>query len=125
MRAALVLFIFIGASCGGTATNQVRIMPGRTFVPATIEVPAGTTVQFVNRSDEAHTVTAQEDVLPEGAEYFASGGFSDEESARAGLADGLIAAGETYSVTFEQPGTYRYFCIPHEDQGMAGTVVVT
>ena len=29
------------------------------------------------------------------------------------------------SYTFEEPGTYSYFCGPHEDQGMVGTVTVT
>ncbi len=99
--------------------------PGRTFTPTTLEVTAGTTVEFVNGSGEAHTVTAEEDALPDGAEYFASGGFDSEAEARADLSGGLIAAGETYSVTFERAGTYRYICIPHEDQGMLGTVVVT
>jgi plastocyanin len=32
--------------------------------------------------------------------------------------------GETFEVTFEVPGTYRYVCLPHEDHGMRGTVVV-
>jgi plastocyanin len=27
--------------------------------------------------------------------------------------------------TFDVPGTYQYFCIPHEMAGMTGTVVVT
>jgi plastocyanin len=35
-----------------------------------------------------------------------------------------IQAGETYTVTFDQPGVYDYFCRPHEDQGMVGTVIV-
>ena len=29
------------------------------------------------------------------------------------------------SYTFEEPGTYSYFCGPHEDQGMVGTVTVS
>ena len=33
--------------------------------------------------------------------------------------------GETFSFTFDEPGTYTYFCGPHEDQGMVGTVTVT
>jgi hypothetical protein len=31
----------------------------------------------------------------------------------------------TFSFTFEEPGTYDYFCIPHESMGMIGSVTVT
>jgi hypothetical protein len=31
----------------------------------------------------------------------------------------------TFSFTFEEPGTYDYFCIPHESLGMIGSVTVT
>ena len=31
----------------------------------------------------------------------------------------------TFSFTFEEPGTYDYFCIPHEKMGMVGSVTVT
>jgi plastocyanin len=34
-------------------------------------------------------------------------------------------SGGTFSFTFEEPGTYDYFCIPHEDLGMVGSVTVT
>ena len=34
-------------------------------------------------------------------------------------------SGATSSFTFEEPGTYDYYCIPHESQGMVGTVTVT
>ncbi len=31
---------------------------------------------------------------------------------------------QRFSRTFDEPGTYRYICIPHEGAGMVGTVVV-
>jgi len=37
---------------------------------------------------------------------------------------GDISAGEVYSQTFTVPGTYKYFCVHHEDHGMLGTVIV-
>lgn len=95
------------------------------FSPAEITIDAGETVVFVNDSTQSHTVTAYEDRTPGGAPYFASGGFSDEAAARADLAEGLIDPGERYEVTFEEPGTYEYFCIPHEELGMTGTITVT
>lgn len=100
------------------------MVPGRRFDPVTITVRVGTTVEWVSRTDDAHSVTAYEDSLPNGAEYFASGGFSNEEGARENVADGLLEEGDRFEVTFETPGTYEYFCIPHESDGMTGTVVV-
>jgi plastocyanin len=95
------------------------------FVPAALDVVVGEKVTFANDSKEAHTVTAYEEDLPEGVAFFASGGAQDEQAARDDLGPGLIDPGETFEVTFDQPGTYRYFCIPHESVGMAGTIVVT
>lgn len=99
-------------------------MVDQRFEPKTIRVEVGETVTFVNKSKEAHTVTAYDDGVPAGADYFASGGLSSERAARQSLTEGLLDEGASYSVTFDEPGTYRYFCIPHEDQGMTGTVVV-
>ena len=32
--------------------------------------------------------------------------------------------GPTWSLTFEEPGTYKYFCAVHRPLGMEGTIVV-
>ena len=96
----------------------------QTFTPAEMTVAAGDTVSFKNTSSEAHTVTAYDQEIPEGSDYFTSGGLPSEEAARDELAAALIPAGDTYEFTFEQPGTYRYFCIPHEEAGMKGAIVV-
>jgi len=98
------------------------------FRPGEIEVEAGTTVVFRNTGNRRHTVTAYESRIPEDAEYFASGGFDSERAAREGWMDGFeghIESGTEYEHTFEVPGEYHYFCIPHEPEGMVGTVVVT
>jgi len=97
---------------------------GQRFVPETLVVETGERVAFNNSSDEAHSVTAYEEDLPEGAHYFASGGFTTEDEARANVARSLLTPGEGFSLTFAEEGTYRYFCIPHEDQGMVGRIVV-
>ena len=97
---------------------------GQRFEPVRITVDAGQTVVFSNTSDESHTVTAYDDDLPSGADYFASGGFADEEAARDSVSEGLLESGEEFEVTLTEPGTYEYFCIPHEASGMKGTIVV-
>jgi len=87
------------------------------FSPQQVTIQAGETVEWKNTSVIVHTVTAdpeeatvEESVqLPDGAAAFDSGDLD---------------RGETFTHTFETPGTYRYFCIPHEGARMFGTVVV-
>jgi len=121
------------AGCGGvfgtgsTPPDFDVGMRAAAFVPAEIEVDVGDTVVWYNNNDRPHTVTAYGTALPDGAEFFASGGFDSTEAARDGYngdLSGSISAGETYEHTFETPGTYGYFCVPHEVGGMAGTVEV-
>jgi len=102
-------------------------MSTRAFQPERYEVDAGDTVVWRNTSSHAHSVTAYETGLPEGAAFFASGGFDDEQSARdawANQTDGALYQGDSYSHTFEVAGEYPYFCIPHERGQMVGTIVI-
>ena len=94
------------------------------YDPKRLTVSPGTTVKWVNDSDIGHTVTAYEDRIPTTAPYFASGGFDTEQAARNDISEGLLAAGESYTHTFEATGTYGYFCVPHESSGMTGSVIV-
>lgn len=97
------------------------------FQPETVTVTVGSAVVWRNTSGRRHTVTAYEDPLPEGATYFATGGYDSEAAAReawdADLAGG-VDPGATYTHTFETVGTFPYVCIPHERDGMVGTVEV-
>ena len=70
------------------------------FNPGTIRVAAGATVIWRNTSDIPHTVTGN------------------------GFDSGMIAPGASYSRTFTQPGSYSYWCTPHRQAGMVGTVLV-
>jgi plastocyanin len=99
-----------------------------TDVP-TFEAAAGDTVVWANSGSRNHTVTGYDDGIPEDAEYFASGGFDNEQAARDAWANsidggGVVKPGESYEHTFEVPGDYYYVCIPHEDAGMLGKIVV-
>lgn len=125
MRRATLLLValaLVGACSEDGPSNgpTIEMLEGQRFNPGIAVVPAGTTVTFVNESAEAHTVTAYDDV----PEYFSSGGFGSEDEARANLADALVGQEGEFEFTFDEPGTYEYFCIPHEDQGMKGTVEV-
>jgi plastocyanin len=114
-----------GCLSGQASSVQTVTMPdNHTFEPKTATIESGETVRWTNESDIQHTVTAYEDEVPDEAAYFASGGFESERAARNRVTEGLIAPGENYEHTFDQPGTYGYFCIPHEGSGMVGTVRV-
>lgn len=96
---------------------------GHAFDPDGLTVAPGTKVTWTNDDEEPHTVTAYSAEVPEG-EYFSSGDLPDEEAARSSVSETLIDPGETFSVTLDEAGTYEYFCIPHEDHGMRGEIVV-
>jgi plastocyanin len=70
------------------------------FKPKTITVSVGDTVKWKNKDDILHTVTSKEEVF-------------DED---------LDGAGSSAKVSFDDPGTYEYFCSRHT--GMNGTVIV-
>ena len=113
--AATAIAITRGAARSADATvemtSELRYAPGR------VTISVGETVTWSNTSDVPHTVTANGSLaadpahvqLPEGAEPFDSD---------------IIAPGESYSHTFTVAGEYRYVCVPHEGEGMLGTVIV-
>jgi len=118
------------AGCGGSAapTNEdgdpvVTMTDDLAFEPDRVSVSVGDTVVWENPETVDHSVTAFEDQLPDGAAYFASGGFDSEDRARERYRTGAVEQGETYEHTFETAGSFPYFCIPHE-YSMRGTVVV-
>jgi plastocyanin len=125
--AILVGLCLIGAfgacSNAGGASGDI-VMESQRFEPQELTIAVGDTVSWANGSGETHTVTAYEDEIPDGAEFFASGGASSEEAAREDLSAGLLGESDTFEVTFDVPGTYEYFCIPHESSGMTGTIIV-
>ena len=61
------------------------------YAPAALTVPVGTTVTWVNRDEDVHTVIST-------AEKFRSRGMDTDER---------------FSQTFTAPGTYEYFCTLH------------
>ena len=108
----------------GEGGNVIDMNDDLKFVPDTFEVAVGETVTWKNVGSAEHSVTAYEDDIPGDAAYFASGGFDSESAARDAYPDGSIAGDETYEHTFDTAGEYQYFCIPHEQAGMVGTLTV-
>jgi plastocyanin len=117
----------IDGSAGATGDHDIG-MTQVSFRPDELTVEAGTTVTFRNTSSHGHTVTAFQDSYPEDAEYFSTGGYGSEEEARSAWENdngGVLTQGETFEHQFEIPGQYDYYCIPHLDAEMLGTIEVT
>jgi plastocyanin len=90
---ALVLaaaFLSSAPALTSAAAPQVEIKHHK-YLPATLTVPVGTTVTWVNRDDDVHTVVST-------TQQFRSRGIDNDER---------------YSQTFTAPGTYEYFCTLH------------
>lgn len=114
-----------GDSNGGGIDETIEMTDALEFEPADLNVDVGETVAWENVGSATHTVTAFEDRIPADAAYFASGGADSERAARDSYPpEGGIERGESYEHTFETTGTYEYGCLPHEGNGMTGTIEV-
>lgn len=120
MRIAIVLIVagLLAASCGGGSDggdaygvrNAVAVqgssitveMKDIQFQPKGIKVKPGTKVTWVNEEPVIHNVRQIEDVF---------------------LSPDVLNKGETFSFTFDKPGTYRYQCTYHHPN-MNGVVIV-
>jgi plastocyanin len=89
----------ITAPPAAASGNQVTI-DGFAFAPATLTVSAGTTVTWINRDEEPHTVAASD------------GSFHSPG----------MGTGASFTHTFSTAGTFDYLCSIHPM--MHGTVVV-
>ena len=114
-----------GWSRGVTAVNR--------FVPATIEVKAGTKVTWEAFSDyEPHTVSfgpnfkagvpAEGQTAPSGAKSGSAFAGGESNAGIFGKAGGPFPPGP-FSLTFTKAGEYAYVCVLHPE--MAGTVKVS
>ena len=105
----ILLVVFGGLSLlalrGGPAraaqSSQAVAIANFDYTPQFLEVSAGDTVVWSNLDATVHTVT-------------------DDAGA---FISGSIHQGQTYSLQFNQPGVYSYFCEPHPK--MRGRIVVT
>jgi plastocyanin len=73
------------------------------FTPSTLTISAGTKVTWTNHDQDPHTVV--------------------ESGAPKPFHSSALDTNDTFSYTFTEPGTYKYFCTLHPT--MAGKVVVT
>lgn len=81
------------------ASHTVSVGDG-VFAPGSLTVAAGDTVTWTNDDDSPHTATA-------------AGQFDS----------GNLDPGQSFSFTFDEPGTYSYVCLYHDDMTATITVV--
>jgi amicyanin len=90
----------VRADAPAAAPAQVSIFNYK-FDPETLTVTAGTTVTWTNKDEIPHSVASSD------KSFKGSGGLD---------------TGDTYSYTFDKPGTYKYYCTLHPF--MTGVIVV-
>ena len=101
----VVVSLIVPSAWAQQGQNVTVMMDDNHFEEANITVPAGTTVTWVQSGNNPHTTTSYDGLWDSGIIQGGSGG--------------------SFSFTFNEPGTYEYFCRPHENQGMVGSVTVT
>jgi len=91
---------------GASAGEVVVSLVGVSFSPKEVTVPVGTTIKWLHNAAVPHTVTADD-----------------------GLFDsGPLNSGGSFSYTFDEAGTFAYFCRFHGGAGgsaMSGVIIVT
>lgn len=124
-----LLFATWLTACGGPGTELEVTVPENsfTFEPVELTAPSGSevTISFTNQDRRLHDLA------------IVRGVFDDEEAARnATETDPDIVVGitdllrqeesDTLTVTFDEPGTYQFFCrfVGHFRVGMRGTITV-
>ncbi len=86
---------------GAPVTGVTRLtVQDFAYQPANIQVRVGTTVTWTNQDNVPHSVTFKN-------------GIKDS---------GLLSQGQSFSYTFNTPGTYQYYCTVHPY--MVATVIV-
>jgi len=103
---------------GGAQGQTVNMTDSFQFQPAALTVPRGTTVTWMNTGQQQHTVTDDPSKAANRANAQLPSGAQPWDS-------GFIDAGKTFTHTFDTPGEYTYFCMPHEALGMVGHITVS
>lgn len=87
------------------------------FIPETVTIKVGDTVEWVNDAKTLHSVDADPSMVQRAADVVLPKGAKPFDS-------GFMQPGGTFDYTFTVPGTYMYTCVPHEKDAMNGTIVV-
>lgn len=98
------------AAGDGVTTDRISI-ENFSFTPATATISAGTTVTWINNDSTAHDVTSTD-------------GPGVDAATTSTFASGRLAQGDTFSFTFDEPGTYDYECTIHATMATMHAVII-
>ena len=102
---------------GETATpppdpdQRVAVGAGLNFDPASFEISVGETVLW-EWVGSGHNISYDDGDVPAGTAW-----DGDDED--------FYGEGHVHFFTFETPGEYDYYCVPHRSNGMTGSFTVT
>ncbi len=101
-----IVFLFVSSTVNAATVNVT--MQNFAFQPATMTINMGDTVVWTNMDNTIHTSTSGSDCTPSGM-----------------WDSGDMAVGQTFSLTFNTPGTFPYHCTHHcATNNMVGTIIV-
>ncbi|ACK72922.1 plastocyanin [Gloeothece citriformis PCC 7424] len=83
------------------------------FDPPQLTIKAGDTVKWVNNKLAPHNAVFDNSKVPDSV--------SATKISHKAL---VFSPGESFTTTFDEPGTYTYYCEPHRGAGMVGTITV-
>ena len=120
----LIAAVAILGCAGAPPAPKAVAIKGFAFNPTPLEVAKGTTVTWTNEDNVPHTVTTG--VAPPTFPPLPSGAsptpFPSLSSGDGRVNSGRIEASRTFSFTFNDAGTYNYFCAVHP--AMRATITV-
>jgi plastocyanin len=112
--AFLAAVCFAGAALAETVEIQMTTVDFEpTFVPSSVTVHPGDMVRWVNVDPfllEHSTVSGTGSADPTAGELWNSG---------------TLSIGQYFEFTFDEIGTFEYFSVPHEFEGMFGVIHVS
>ncbi len=101
--AGLLVLLNLPFAGPAAAATQTVMMQGYAFSPAALTVRVGDTVTWMQHDEAPHDVVTT--------------------SAPVAFRSPQLSAGQSWSYTFRQPGTYQYYCSVHPDMRASVTVL--
>lgn len=113
---ACICALAVSACAAPASPPAVVITDGSRFAPATLTARVGESIVWRNRSPDRHSLVVE--AIPSDVERLPTRAGDSE------LHSGDLFHNEDWSLTFEQPGAYRYICVIHAEAGMVGVLTV-